>query len=138
MIARWLLLFGLSFPLLATGANEPALIAVQALAQRQADGREPALILDTRTHEEYAAGHVPGAKLVPHDAIADALDELAPYREQEIVLYCRSGRRSRLAEAALRAHDFTRLIQLDGSWLAWEAARLPVETGAAQAKESTQ
>jgi phage shock protein E len=138
MIARLLLLLALGFPTWATATDESVLIAAQALAQRQASGDAPALILDTRTPEEFAAGRVPGARLVPHDAVAAALDELAPYRHQEIVLYCRSGRRSRLAEAELRAHGFTRLTQLDGSWLAWEAASLPVEAGPAQAKEPTQ
>lgn len=106
-------------------------VDVQTLAARQQANEPPALILDTRTPEEFAAGRVPGATLVPHDAIDAALAELTPYRDREIVLYCRSGRRSQLAEDALRQHGFTHLTQLEGSWLAWEAAGLPVETGAA-------
>lgn len=111
----------------ATGAGLP----VEELAQRLRSGSAPALILDTRTPEEFAAGHIPGARLVPHDALDAHLAALAPYREREIVLYCRSGRRSGLVEAALRAQGFSRLTQLEGSWLAWDAARLPRATARA-------
>jgi phage shock protein E len=108
-------------------ASERAAIAPQALAERIASGAAPELILDTRTREEYDAGHVPRARLVPHDGIVAALDNLKAFQHAEIVIYCRSGRRSALAEATLREHGFTNITQLDGSWLAWEAAKLPVE-----------
>ena len=120
----------------AAVAADSAPLSAQRLAERVQSGDAPALILDTRTPEEFAAGHVPGARLVPHDAIAAALEELAPYRKREIVLYCRSGRRSGLAETELRAHGFTNLTQLEGSWLAWQAAQLPVESGASDAPEA--
>ena len=64
------------------------------------------------------------AASVPLEA---ALDNLKAFQHAEVVLYCRSGRRSALAEARLREHGFTGLVQLEGSWLAWEAAQLPVE-----------
>jgi rhodanese-related sulfurtransferase len=98
----------------------------QTLAKRQRGFDPPALILDTRTPEEYAAGHVPGARLLPHDQVETAITSLQAFRDAEIVLYCRSGRRSALAEAVLREHGFSRLSQLQGSWRAWEAQGLPV------------
>lgn len=110
----------------STFAAEP--IRPADLAARLGTADAP-LVIDTRTPEEFGAGHVPGAVLVPHDAIETHLLRIAA--DREIVLYCRSGRRSALAEAALRDHGFTNLRQLEGSWLAWEAAGLPAATSSA-------
>jgi phage shock protein E len=110
-------------------------IAPQALADRIAAGDAPDLILDVRTREEYDAGHVPRARHIPHDELLAALDNLKAFQHAEIVLYCRSSRRSALAEATLREHEFTDLVQLEGSWQAWEAARLPVEVTSSEKPE---
>ena len=91
------------------------------------------VLLDVRTPEEFAAGHVPGARNVSHDQLAGRLGELAGLRDEDVVLYCRSGRRTAIAEDVLRKAGFTRLMHLDGDYLAWEAAHRPVETSAAPA-----
>ncbi|HTU67153.1 MAG TPA: rhodanese-like domain-containing protein [Steroidobacteraceae bacterium] len=97
-------------------------------------GKQPAVVvLDVRTPAEFAAGHVPGARNVSHDQIAERLGELGPLRDQEVVLYCRSGRRVALAEDVLRKAGFTKLRHLDGDWLDWEAQKRPVETAPAPA-----
>lgn len=85
------------------------------------------VILDVRTSAEFAAGHVPGARNVAHDQLAVHLDQLAALRDRQIVVYCRSGRRSALAEEVLRGAGFSRLLHLRGDYLAWEAANLPIE-----------
>ena len=120
----------------AAPAASPA-IAPQVLAGRIAAGDPPDLILDVRTREEYDAGHVPRARHIPHDELRAALDNLKAFQHAEVVLYCRSGRRSGLAEALLREHGFTGTVQLDGSWLAWEAARLPVRVSSSEKPAST-
>ena len=111
----------------AAPASPAASVPVRVLAERLAAGDAPDLILDVRTREEYDAGHVPRARHIPHDELEAALDNLKAFQHAEVVLYCRSGRRSARAEALLREHGFTGLVQLEGSWLAWEAAQLPVE-----------
>jgi phage shock protein E len=88
------------------------------------------VVLDVRTAAEYAAGHVPGARNISHDELAGRVDELAGLRDKEVVLYCRSGRRTALAEDVLRNAGFTRLRHLDGDFLAWQAQNRPVETDA--------
>lgn len=90
----------------------------------QLQGPEAPVLIDVRTPEEFAAGHVPGALLIPYDQIAERLAEIP--KDRPIVLYCRSGRRAARAEATLAAHGIA-ARQLAGSWLAWEAAGLPVE-----------
>lgn len=89
-----------------------------ALRERQRTARP--VVLDVRTAEEYAAGHVPGALNVAHDQIEQRLSELAPHRDDEVVLYCRSGRRAALAIERLRAAGFTQLRHLEGDYLGWE------------------
>lgn len=58
-----------------------------------------ALLLDVRTAEEYAAGHIPGAELLPYDEIRSRFAE--PDKARPIVVYCRSGRRSAIARSTL-------------------------------------
>lgn len=92
------------------------------------DRKEPdVVVLDVRTAAEFAAGHVPGARNVSHDELPARLDELAALRDKQVVLYCRSGRRTQIAEDTLRKAGFTKLLHLQGDWLAWEAEKRPVE-----------
>lgn len=124
------LLFSLA--MLLTALPSPASespLAPADLAQRLQQP-DPPLVLDVRTPAEFAEGHIPGAVLIPHDQLEGQLATLESARDREIVLYCRSGRRSLLAENVLREHGFTRLRQLDGSWQAWDAAGLPHADGA--------
>jgi rhodanese-related sulfurtransferase len=94
---------------------------LDALAQRPAD----VLVLDVRTPQEFAEGHVPGALNVPHDEVAARLADIP--RDKQIVLYCRSGRRAALAAAMLGAAGYARLSHLEGDMPAWAAAGRPVE-----------
>jgi phage shock protein E len=100
------------------------------LASLLARGQEQRpLVLDVRTPEEYADGHVPGAVLIPHDQLAMRLDALE--RDRPIIVYCRTGRRSALAETLLRQHGHE-VSQLQGSWLGWRAAGLEFQTSPQQ------
>ena len=69
------------------------------------------VLLDVRTAEEYAEGHLPGARNIPVQELATRLDELGP-RETRVAVYCHSGRRSAAAEALLRANAFERVTDL--------------------------
>jgi rhodanese-related sulfurtransferase len=92
------------------------------------DRKDPdVVVLDVRTAAEFAAGHVPGARNVSHDELPTRIDELAALRDKPVVLYCRSGRRTQIAEDTLRKAGFTKLLHLEGDWLAWEAQKRPIE-----------
>lgn len=108
-----------------TTATETPLIDAAELIDRVARG-EDLLILDVRSVEEFAAGHVPGALNIPHTEVADRLEEIANLGEVEIVLYCRSGRRAGMAADVLRDAGYERLLHLDGDMLGWQARQLPV------------
>lgn len=74
---------------------------------------EGAMLLDVRTPEEYAAGHIPGAVNIPVQVLGGRMDEL-PDRERTIVVYCRSGVRSANAANMLRGAGFTAVHDLGG------------------------
>jgi rhodanese-related sulfurtransferase len=88
--------------------------------------KDPALfVLDVRSPEEFAAGHVPGAVNIPHDQVASRLAEIP--KDKEVVLYCRSGRRAGLAAETLEANGYKDLRLMQGDMAGWEKAGLPVE-----------
>ena len=61
-------------------------------------GVKPAVIIDVRTPQEYAAGHIEGALNIPHDRIAEGIRAVKGLKkDQPVLVYCRSGRRSALA-----------------------------------------
>lgn len=119
----------------AAPAAAPAAPAVTAFSKSVApaelqalrQSRSAPVVLDVRSPEEFAAGHVPGAINVQHDQVESRLAELERFRDRDIVLYCRSGRRAGAAAEVLRRHGFGRLVHLDGDMPGWESAGLPVE-----------
>ncbi|MDG6097840.1 rhodanese-like domain-containing protein [Alteromonas sp. ZYF713] len=84
------------------------------------------LILDVRSAEEFAEGHVPGALNVPHSEIASHLAALGSI-QKPVLVYCRSGRRAGIALEKLTNLGFEQLYHLDGDMQAWQSESLPVE-----------
>ena len=70
--------------------------------------------LDTRTQEEYDQSHIPGALLIPHTEIADRAEEELPDKDQLILVYCRSGNRSKQASEVLAELGFTNVKEFGG------------------------
>ncbi len=87
----------------------------------------PPLVLDVRTRDEYAKGHIPGAINVPHDELATRIAELPTAKSREIVVHCQSGRRAQLAEATLREAGYSNVRDLSGHWREWQVSELPTE-----------
>jgi rhodanese-related sulfurtransferase len=110
------------------GRGDPApgaSIAASELAARLS-GAAP-LILDVRTREEFASGHIPGAKNLPLAELPDGLAALDASPSEEIVVHCERGGRAAQAEAMLRESGYTRLLDLDGHMQAWRAGGYPLE-----------
>ena len=72
------------------------------------------ILLDTRTREEYDQSHIPGALLIPHTEIAQRAEEELPDKDQVILVYCRSGNRSKQASAALVELGYTNVKEFGG------------------------
>lgn len=85
------------------------------------------LLIDVRSPQEFAQGHIPGAINIPHDQIAGYVKRLEDYKHKPVVLYCQSGRRARLAMQTLAEHEFTDLRHLEGDMLGWYESGQPIE-----------
>ena len=72
------------------------------------------ILLDTRTGEEYDQSHIPGALLIPHTEIADRAEEELPDKDQVILVYCRSGNRSKQASEVLAELGYTHVKEFGG------------------------
>lgn len=86
-----------------------------------------ALILDVREESEFKSGHLLNAKWIPLGRLTERLGELERYREQPIVVVCRSGNRSGSACSSLGKQGFTQAYNLSGGVMAWQKSNLPLE-----------
>ena len=108
-------------------AADVADIKPDTLLARTAKHDTSLVIVDVRTPEEFAEGHVPGAKNIPHDQLQSRLAELSGDKNKDIVLYCRSGRRAGLAAETLQSNGFHKVLHLEGDMLKWNEANRAVE-----------
>ena len=78
------------------------------------DSQEGYIILDVRAQAEYDEGHIPGAIVIPHTEIEARAEEELPDKGQLILVYCRSGRRSKIAAEALVELGYTNIREFGG------------------------
>ena len=97
-------------------------LSVSELKQRMQDGNAP-IIIDVRDEDEYLAGHIPGAIMVPTKQMEHHLDMMEQYRKEDIVLYCQSGRRASAAATVLENAGFKNVKLLQGNYPGWESAQ---------------
>ena len=85
-----------------------------AEAKRIMDSEEGYIILDVRTQEEYDQGHIPGAILIPDTEVEVTAEEVLTDKDQLLLVYCRSGRRSKLASEILVELGYTNIKEFGG------------------------
>ena len=114
--------------LLLTGCAAPAPTstseanAYRRVTMQQAvemmEKEESYIILDVRTHEEFAAGHIPGAIVIPNETRGTEEIPRLPDKDQLIMVYCRSGNRSKQASGKLAQLGYTNIVEFGGinSW----------------------
>lgn len=85
-----------------------------AEAKALMDSESGYIIIDARTQEEYDEGHIPGAILIPEYEIADRAEKELPDKDQLILVYCRSGRRSKIAAEELVKLGYTNVKEFGG------------------------
>ena len=83
-------------------------------AKQIMDTEEGYIILDVRTQEEYDQGHIPGAIVISHEEIEEKAEQVLMDKEQLILVYCRSGRRSKIAAEALVELGYTNIKEFGG------------------------
>ncbi len=97
-----------------------------AQAQSRLDQKPRPFLLDVRQPDEYRAGHIAGAALIPLRELAVRMKDLP--RDREIICVCRSGNRSHSATNQLRAAGFN-AVNLQGGMINWSRHGLPVKKG---------
>lgn len=88
-------------------------------AKKLMDSRKDYIILDARTSEEFNEGHIEGALLIPEYEIEERAEAELPRKDQLILVYCRSGRRSKIAAQALADSGYTNVKEFGGI-IDWE------------------
>jgi rhodanese-related sulfurtransferase len=122
-----LLLMGLVVLLAACGGSSSGIELVSATEAADTIAEQPnAIILDVRTPDEFAEGHIEGAINIDFYAadFAGSLAGLNP--DASYVLYCRSGNRSAETAKLMADLEFSQVDEIEGGILAWSAAGLPV------------
>jgi len=85
-------------------------LAIYVTAVLGAD--KAAVVIDVRTEAEWNAGHLEGARLIPHDRIGEGIGAVAGDKKAKIYLYCRTGRRTGLAYDVLKKAGYEDVINL--------------------------
>ena len=83
-------------------------------AKKIMDSGEEYIILDVREQDEYDSGHIPGAILIPYTEIENKAKGMLPDKDAQILVYCRSGRRSKIASESLVKLGYTDIKEFGG------------------------
>jgi rhodanese-related sulfurtransferase len=107
-------------------ALQPRGKRASALQVTQLINRGKSTIVDVRSAEEFAAGHLRDAKNIPLADLATRIGELEKSKSRSVVVVCQTGARADKAVRQLAAAGFDDVVSLDGGLTAWQAAGLPV------------
>ena len=108
--------------LFVTGCASPGAAAYRRVSMQEAvdmmADEDGYIILDVRTAQEFASGHIPGAMLLPNEDIGTEEIAQLPDKSQLILVYCRSGNRSKQAADKLVRLGYTNIVEFGGinSW----------------------
>ena len=86
----------------------------QEEAKKIIDEQDGYVIIDARTHEEFATGHIPNAICIPNETIDEGIGDQLPDKEQLLLIYCRSGNRSKQAADKLVKLGYTNIKEFGG------------------------
>lgn len=95
------------------------IITTTQLKERMAAGEDNFVLLDVREGYEREEFNIGGIH-VPLGEIGANLETLAPHRDAEVIVYCRSGKRSAMAQSLLQQAGFSNVINLDGGMMAYQ------------------
>jgi rhodanese-related sulfurtransferase len=102
---------------------------VRLLSPQALQASPPPQVIFVDTSQDFARGHVPGARWVPRGWLELWIGDMVPARETPIAVTCTDGRNATLAGATLRDLGYQSVVVLDGGMAAWQQSGLPVEKG---------
>ena len=118
-----IMLLTLAFPFGCVGCSDDGSASYDKITGAEAkalmDSESNYIIIDARTQSEYDEGHIPGAILIPEYEIAARAEKELPDKDQLILVYCRSGRRSKIAAEELVKLGYTNIKEFGGI-IDWE------------------
>ena len=118
-----IMLLTLAFPFGCVGCLDGGSASYDQISGAEAkalmDSEIGYIIIDARTQEEYDQGHIPGAIMIPEYEIANRAEKEIPDKDQLILVYCRSGRRSKIAAEELVKLGYTNVKEFGGI-IDWE------------------
>ena len=112
--------------MVSSAADDSNYVKNRNLSAQIDAGRGP-VVIDVRTPDEYARGHVPGALLMPIQIFATEIKRLSVDKSHPIVVYCELGPRAVVARGALRLVGYTQVSYLEGHMRAWRESGLSME-----------
>lgn len=119
-LLRAVLLGALMLPMMVTFSacteSEPAEYEqiTQSHAKSIMDNAKDYVLIDARTQEEFDQGHIKGAVMIPEYEIKDRAKDEIPQKDALILVYCRTGRRSKIAAQALADMGYTNVKEFGG------------------------
>jgi len=102
-------------------------IDVLELQRKLESSTEIFFLLDVRSKEEYQSGHIKNSINIPHEELIEDINLISQYKNESLVVYCRSGVRAQLVIDKLLENDFKNIIYMNGDMLAWIESDLPIE-----------
>ena len=128
LIDNWMLLamaLASGLALLLPVLNKGSGVDPQAMVQLM--NRDKAVVLDVCEPDEFARGHVIGAKNLPLGQLEDKLPQVVKNKSAHVIMVCQVGARSALAAATARKLGYENVQSLSGGLRAWSAASMPTE-----------
>ncbi|MGJ7036113.1 rhodanese-related sulfurtransferase [Anoxybacillus eryuanensis] len=117
MMRKWFS-FLLTFLFIVSGCAQDRYTNISVDEAAQMMQKEDVVVLDVRTEEEYASGHIPGAILLPLQQLPDRMNELN--KNKTYIVVCRSGNRSAQASELLVKEGFTNIYNMTGGMNEWK------------------
>jgi rhodanese-related sulfurtransferase len=130
ILDNWLLItlaLTSGFLLLLPTLQGAALAGIGPTQAVQLMNRQKALVVDVCSGEEYAGGHIVGARHIPLDQLESRLGEVAKNKSTPLIMVCASGMRSRRAANIAQKLGYEQVHSLQGGMQAWKEANLPVQ-----------
>ena len=117
----------LTFLVFSSNLHAIDLLTVKELKKELDQTDQTLILLDVRTIEEFNSGSIKNSINIPHDLLLSDISLISDYKNEKVVVYCRSGKRAKIVLDRLSDEGFSTLIDIDGDMLAWNIANLPIE-----------
>ena len=115
---KWMLICVLAAMMALNGCSAPAPAGYRQISQKEAKemmDTQNVIILDVREQSEFDAGHIPGAVLIPVGTITEeTAANVIPEKDSVVLVYCRSGNRSKTASQTLAELGYTNIYEFGG------------------------